>query len=261
MNFKSFKIAILIGLCWTLFSGGITIYAAAGDEESEIGREVVALYLGAAPLINDKKILEYVNTLGQHIVSFVPKSEQTRDWRFGVIESSGVNAFAAPGGYILITRGLLNLTETEDQLAFILAHEISHVVKRHHLKVIQKQKQMSRLLSKMQSNMKESNELFQGLSGVYRDFATKGLDKNAEHEADLDGSLLAARAGFNLMSGQELLFILSEFYRDGNEAQLFFKTHPHPLSRVDKLSESLPTQIEKFAVDSDPSSGYRDLKR
>ena len=108
--------------------------------------EVVALYLGAAPLINDKKILEYVNTLGQHIVSFVPKSEQNRDWRFGVIESSGVNAFAAPGGYILITRGLLNLTETEDQLAFILAHEISHVVKRHHLKVIQKQKQMSRKL-------------------------------------------------------------------------------------------------------------------
>ena len=109
--------------------------------------------------------------------------------------------------------------------------------------------------------MKESNELFQDLSGVYRDFATKGLDKNAEHEADLDGSLLAARAGFNLMSGQELLFILSEFYQDGNEAQLFFKTHPHPLSRVDKLSESLPTQIEKFAVDSNPSSGYRDLKR
>ena len=156
MNFKSFKIAILIGLSWTFFSEEITVYAAAGDEESEIGREVVALYLGAAPLINDKKILEYVNTLGQHIVSFVPKSEQNRDWRFGVIESSGVNAFAAPGGYILITRGLLNLTETEDQLAFILAHEISHVVKRHHLKVIQKQKRfgvMKVVVLKMKMNL------------------------------------------------------------------------------------------------------------
>ena len=55
MNFKPFKIGILIGLSWGFFSGGIAVYAAAGDEESEIGREVVALYLGAAPLINDKK--------------------------------------------------------------------------------------------------------------------------------------------------------------------------------------------------------------
>ena len=230
------------------------------EKESEIGREVVALYLGAAPLIEDTKTLEYINALGQHIVQFVPSAETHRDWTFGVIDSSSVNAFAAPGGYVLITRGLLDLMETEDQLAFILAHEISHVVKQHHLKVIQKQVQMLEVISKMQGYMPGSNDLFKELSGIYRDFATKGLDKNAEHEADLDGTLLMTRAGFNSYSGQAILFILSEFYKKGKEAELFFKTHPHPLVRIDRLTELLPDQLEKFATNSEPSSAFRQLK-
>jgi len=256
MNFSPVNSIVLIVLPWILLAGGTSSLAGAIDEESEIGREVVALYLGAAPLIKDRKTLEYINTLGQHIIRFVPLADRDRDWTFGVIESGSVNAFATPGGYVLITRGLLELTETEDQLAFILAHEISHVLKKHHLKVIQKQKKMRDLLSKMQGNMSGPNELFQELSGVYRDFATKGLDKNAEHEADLDGSLLAARAGFNSHSGQEVLFLLSEFYSKGNQTELFFKTHPHPLDRIDRLSDLLPLELEKFASDSRTSSGF-----
>ena len=112
----------------------------------------------------------------------------------------------------------------------------------------------------MQGNMSGSNELFKELSSIYRDFATKGLDKNAEHEADLDGTLLATRAGFNSYSGQEVLFILSEFYNNGNEAELFFKTHPHPLTRIDRLTELLPEELEKFATDSEPSSAFKHLK-
>ena len=236
------------------------VWGSDQKKEEEIGREVIALYLDAAPLIGDTEKLQYVNTLGQYIVQFVPSAERHRDWMFGVIETDSVNAFAAPGGYILITRGLLKLMETEDQLAFILAHEISHVVKQHHLKVIQRQSQMLEVISTMQGNMSRSNELFRELSSIYRDFATKGLDKNAEHEADLDGTLLATRAGFNSYSGQEVLFILSEFYKDGNEAELFFKTHPHPLTRIDQLTERLPKQLEKFATNSTPSSAFRRIK-
>jgi predicted Zn-dependent protease len=232
----------------------------SSEKESKVGREAVALYLGAAPLVKDLKTLKYVNSLGLYLLQFVPPEERIREWTFGVIETESVNAFTTPGGYVLITQGLLNLTETEDQLAFILSHEISHVIKEHHLKVIQKQETMLRVVERMQGNMDSSNTLFEELNDIYRDFAIKGLDKKAEHEADLDGTLLVTRAGFNSYSGHEVLFLLSEFYKQGNETGLFFKTHPHPLARIDLLNKMLPDYLEDFAHNSEASSAFRALK-
>lgn len=231
-----------------------------GSEEKAIGREIVSLYLDAAPLIDHEQTLQYVNTLGQYIAQFTPKVNPKRNWTFGVLKTDSINAFAAPGGYVLITLGLLNLLETEDQLAFILAHEMSHVVKQHHLKVVQRQAQAQRVIAKMQKNMKSQNRLFDALSEVYKDFATKGLDKTAEHEADLDGALLATRAGFNSYAGQEVMFILAEFYQAGNKAELFYKTHPHPLTRIDMLTTHLSTSLELSSSNSIPSSAFQRQK-
>jgi predicted Zn-dependent protease len=233
---------------------------AINEQERKVGREIVATYLGAAPLIDDTKKLQYVNTLGQHLVQFTPQPYRNAVWLFGVINTKSINAFAAPGGYILITQGLFDLVETEDQLAFILAHEISHVVKQHHLAVIQKQSKMKQVIAKMQNNVTKNNDMFSDLSDVYKDFAIKGLDKTAEYEADLDGTVLATKAGFNSYAGYELLYILSDFHANGKSSELFFKTHPHPLTRIDELTNKITEALDKYAINSKPSSAFKRLR-
>jgi len=262
MIFK--QVTRLLIICFHVVFAIFLPSSAWADEnvkEREIGREVIALYLDAAPLIDDTETLKYVNTLGKHIAKFASEKGPIRNWTFGVINTASINAFAAPGGYVLITQGLLDLIETEDQLAFVLAHEISHIVEEHHLTVIRKQSKMLELIAKMQNNVSSANRIFTEMSGVYRDFAAKGLDKRAEHEADLDGTILAARAGFNTYAGHELLFILSDFHASGNQAELFFKTHPHPLSRIDELAGQITDELDNFAINSNPSSAFRRLKR
>ena len=253
----TFKVMVTFVLLATYFP---CAHAEGAKSEKDVGRDIVALFLGAAPLLAETETQEYINTLGHHIVGFLPDNQRARDWTFGVIETDSVNAFAAPGGYILITQGLLDLTETEDQLAFILAHEISHVVKEHHLSVIRKQSKLLSVVSRMQGKMTNQSDTFSELSGIYRDFATRGLDKKAEYEADLDGTVLATKAGYNSHASMELLYVLSRYYDDGNESELFFKTHPHPLTRVDLLIDLLPSAFEDYAVNSRPSSAFERLK-
>ena len=242
----------------------ISFYAVSSTndiDEIELGGEIVARYLGAAPLIKDRSSLNYINSLGQYLIQSLPPDGRDRQWFFGLVETDSVNAFAAPGGYVLITKGLFDLLESEDQIAFVLAHEISHVVKKHHVKVIKDQRRMEKLISTMQEKISRPNELLSDMNSLFKDFATKGLDKSAEYEADLDGALLAARAGFNSFAGHEVLLILSEFYAKGNEAELFFKTHPHPLRRIDMLNEQLPASFEDYGYDSEPSSSFKELRK
>ena len=110
--------------------------------EREAGEEIVAVYLGAAPLTQNSNLNRYVSLVGTRVASKSDRSALT--WTFGVLASDSVNAFSAPGGYILVTEGLLRMLETEDELAAVLAHEVAHVVRQHHhWKIIQKQQQAS----------------------------------------------------------------------------------------------------------------------
>ena len=261
MTFEIFRKKLRKLMFLLFFLSFDAVSSSAGKDETELGREIVARYLGAAPLIKDQSSLNYINSLGQYLIRSLPLGERERKWFFGVLETDSVNAFAAPGGYVLITKGLFDLLESEDQIAFVLAHEISHVVKKHHIKVINDQRRMDKLISTMQEKISQPNELLSDMNSLFKDFATKGLDKNAEHEADLDGALLAARAGFNSFAGHEVLLLLSEFYAKGNEAELFFKTHPHPLRRIDVLNEQLPESVEDYGYDSEPSSSFKELRK
>ncbi|HLD10363.1 MAG TPA: M48 family metalloprotease, partial [Methylophilaceae bacterium] len=99
--------------------------------EVEIGDGVAANLLGAAPLVQDDKLQAYVNRLGWWLVQQTERPELA--WHFGVLDTDSVNAFAAPGGYVFVTRGLLLRMRNEAELAGVMAHEISHVLKRHHL--------------------------------------------------------------------------------------------------------------------------------
>ena len=106
-------------------------------EEIALGREITGSLLGAAPLVKDEALQKYVNQVGRWVANQSERADLP--WKFGVIDSADLNAFAAPGGYVLLTKGLYLKMQSEAQLAGVLGHEIAHVVKKHQLKVLQKQ--------------------------------------------------------------------------------------------------------------------------
>ncbi|MCP4040451.1 MAG: M48 family metalloprotease, partial [Gammaproteobacteria bacterium] len=166
-------------------------------EEVAIGREIAGRILGASRLVDDARLQGYVNRVGRWLTLH---SERSRlDWHFGVIDSEDVNAFAAPGGYILVTKGLYRKLNNEAELAGVLAHEIGHVIRKHHLKILKQGKLIesgSNLLRK-DLGENERSRAMDNLIGNGAEIMARGLDKEAEYEADRIGVVLAVRAGYD----------------------------------------------------------------
>ena len=125
----------------SMFSGAAKV-APKGEgelaaQELALGPEITGRILGARPLLDEALAQWRVNLVGQWVASQTSRPELP--WTFGVIDTPEVNAFAAPGGYILVTRGLYELLASDSELAAVLAHEIGHCVQRDHYNVIRKQ--------------------------------------------------------------------------------------------------------------------------
>lgn len=225
------------------------------DEEIAAGDAVAALYLGAAALVQDDQVNSYVQSLGTHIAAQTERSELP--WAFGVIDSPTVNAFAAPGGKVLLTSGLFNMLNSEDELATVLGHEIAHVVLQHHWKIIKKQKLTSGIadlaMSEVDTGSGVSEAAFNALEGIIRKSILSGIDRGGEYEADMHGIRYAAIAGYNCASAFGVLQSLAERAAgSGSDVSFLYKTHPTAEKRMNELSEILASnpELEQVASDS-----------
>ena len=212
-------------------------------EEIELGREITGNILGAAPLVKDEGLQKYVNTVGRWVASQSERADLP--WHFGVIESDDFNAFSAPGGYVLITKGLYRKLDNEAQLAGVLGHEIAHVVKKHQLKVIQKQELLNLGANFLSSKLGKNNRTAQKVIGSGAEISARKLDKDAEFEADNIGMVLATRAGYEPFGLAEVLQTLGQTNPADNKVALLFKTHPSPDERLIKLSDAVGTSLDK----------------
>lgn len=212
------------------------------EEEIQLGREITGNLLGAAPLVADAALQRYVNQVGRWVAS---QSERASlPWRFGVIDSEDINAFSAPGGYVVITQGLYRRLANEAQLAGVLAHEISHVTRKHQLKVMQKQQLIglgADLLGKRSGNQQQ---LIQKAIGNGAEIMARGLDKDAEYEADRDGVVLALRAGYDPYGLAEVLQTLAALDGNADSLALLYKTHPHADERLIRLDAAIGTRFD-----------------
>jgi predicted Zn-dependent protease len=163
-------------------------------------------------------------------------------WHFGVTDSDHINAFAVPGGYIIITKGMLRQLRNEAELAGVLGHEVSHVTQRHHLKALRKTAFAS-LLGEGAAGATQGKqaELVRNLSGPTRELYTRGLDKSDEFEADRMGVVLAARAGYDPYGLPAVLTTLASADPKDTFLALLYKTHPLPQARIDKLGPGMLT--------------------
>jgi predicted Zn-dependent protease len=216
------------------------------EEEIRAGDQIAALYLGSVSLVADQELNEFVNLLGRHLADQTERPELP--WVFGVLDTDSINAFCTPGGKVFVTRGLYQILESEDELAAVLAHEIAHGVRQHHWKIVQKQKAAAQMIAKMQSNMRNANELFDQMNGIFTDVMTKGLDKRAEFDADRDGAVIAARAGYDSSALFGVLAKLDELKASEKTTELLFQTHPSPGERIDRLSIAFSNELEAAAL-------------
>lgn len=129
---------------------------ASETEEADIGRESAAVLLGAAPLLDDARVQAYVNKVGLWVA--LQSDRPDLKWRFAVLDDADINAFAAPGGYVFITKGLLARLRNESELAGVLAHEIGHVVATHHLIAIRKEARVKLAGMAIQAALDKSEE-------------------------------------------------------------------------------------------------------
>ncbi len=212
------------------------------EEEIALGREITGSLLGAAPLVKDAALQQYVNKVGRWVAS---QSERDNlPWKFGVIDSADLNAFAMPGGYVLITKGLYQKLQNEAQLASVLGHEIAHVVKKHQLKVLQKQQLLGYGAGKISDLFGKKDKIAKKVVGTGAEISARGLDKDAEFEADRMGMVLAARAGYDAFSLADVLQTLGQTNKSDSSVALLFKTHPHPDERLAKLSDAAGSQLD-----------------
>jgi predicted Zn-dependent protease len=221
-------------------------------EEIQIGGSMAETLLGASPLLDDAELQTYVNDVGMWVAQ---QSERPGlPWRFGVNSSDHINAFAAPGGYIIVTKGMMRQLRNEAELAGVLGHEISHVTKKHHLNALRKGALVNLLGEGLAASSDKHSELVRQLAGPTKELYARGLDKSDEFEADRVGVVLAARAGYDPYGLPAVLTTLATADPKDNFLSLLYKTHPLPQARLDKLTPGManldnlkPTQnVDRF---------------
>jgi len=227
------------------------------EQEYYIGRAVAAQVFQTYKPLDQPEANAYLNLLGQSLAIFSKRPETFGGYHFLLLDSDEVNAFAAPGGLILVTRGMLRCCENEDELAAVLAHEICHVEKKHGLSAI-KQGRLTEaftIIAAESAKQLGDEELasltreFEGsVSDVVMTLTTSGYSRTQEREADAAAVALLRRAGYPDAAIVTMLQRMGEQLTDAGGLG-FAKTHPSAQSRV----ESVGPLVDKSgpAPDSD----------
>jgi predicted Zn-dependent protease len=226
------------------------------DEEVALGEGITSGVLGAVPLDDDANLQRYVNRVGKWLAIHSDRADLP--WSFGVLRTDTLNAFAMPGGTVVVSRGLLKRLANESELAAVLAHEIAHVVKKHQLSAIQSSlnSDVMAAIGKEAAGQAINRRggdvlgLKTQLSNAGVDLVKNGaflrpLDRSMEYEADRLGVLIATRAGYDPYGLVAVMQMLAQTKGDDSGASIL-DTHPAPIDRLAELEKSLPT-LDRYA--------------
>lgn len=218
---------------------GRTFEDITPEQEHFIGRAVSATILSTYSAFDHPEANEYLNMLGQSLAMVSDKPETFGGYRFLILDTDEVNAFAAPGGFIFISRGMLRLCRNEDELAAVLAHEIGHVQHNHGLRAIRSSRlvtaftvlaiETTRTLAG--DEVRQLTEAFEGsISDITHTMMTSGYSRRLEREADQAAVTIMRRLGYN---PQGLISMLEEMDRQWDPSGPGFgSTHPAPQERI-----------------------------
>lgn len=239
LNFLMKKSIILgIGVAASLFlaprPAHAKLFGVSPDKERKIGQEAASDIEKGAPLVTGP-VEEWVQRIGARLAA---KSGPEFKYTFHVIDAPQINAFCLPGGHIFVYTGLRKVVKTDDELASVLAHEITHAEEHHYAKQFSKSSKRGALLGAVSIFAGLPGAVSQGLSILDFSMSQKYSREN-ETQADTEGLFRMKRAGFDPGAMVTVLQRLSE--EDDSGVDQWMSDHPEGKKRVAKIQSLLPT--------------------
>src|SRR5947209_17133682 len=220
-------------------SAGFNLFSP--EQDIELGRLSAEEVARQLPLLRDERTSRYVQRLGERLAAKAPGYRFT--YKFFVVSSPEVNAFALPGGYVFVNSGAVAAARNEGELAGVLAHEIAHVALRHGTNQASKAylaKTGMEILDAVTGGRR--NEVGAAADAVAGDCANlifMKFNRAAEVQADIEGARMMAAAGYDPCDMANFFARLGE--QSGEHAPEVLSDHPDPASRVAALNEIIPT--------------------
>ena len=189
--------------------------------EKSIGESIAVQLREQIPLIENDDVYNYINDMGQELAAVAGRDEF--DYTFDVILDEEINAFALPGGKIFVNAGAILATQSEAEIAGLLAHEISHAVLSHGFQRV------------TQGNLTASITQYLPLPGLVTNALVSSYSRQMERQADIVGTQILAASGYAADGMHGLMLALNERYGDLQRGPAWLSTHPAPKERVDYL--------------------------
>jgi len=202
------------------------------------GKLLAKLYLPKFTASNSSphpSVVKTVTSIGKNLINALHHDQRElfpSKISIIVVQQNTVNAFALPGGHIIVYTGLVNACETRDQLATILGHELSHVINRDGLKAVISQVKWQILMSLLAGDIGADQEL---ILDQVKNLSSLKYSRATEHKADIFGLKLMHEAGFNIFEASKFFKILADSEEESSYPMTFMSDHPPTLERVETM--------------------------
>jgi predicted Zn-dependent protease len=207
-------------------------------EEQELGKQVSAKIRTRYGVVQDAAVHKYVSLVGLAMAQ--GSTRPNLAWTFIVLDTDGANAFAAPGGYVHVTKGLLALIKNEAELAGVLGHEIVHITEKHTIRAIQKSKAVQMGAAETLSG--NSALMQQAVTATYDNIVDRGFGRADENESDEKGVALANKGGYAANGLVSFLTTLKDRNKGSTEKRGLFASHPEMQERLDRITKQIAAQ-------------------
>jgi predicted Zn-dependent protease len=243
------RILIGVALTFSLVACGVS-----QQQEVQMGVEYAQQINAQLPIVQDPELNRYINVLGDSIARLTSRADL--DWHFFIVDAKDVNAFAVPGGFIYINRGLIERTDRMDEVAGVLGHEIGHVVRRHTVKQMEKAQganigvTLACVLTSVCNSQVAGAAINIAGGAVFARFS-----RQDEAEADNEGFNNVVRAGISPV-GMVTMFqkLIAERKSRPSSVEAWFRTHPLEEDRVAaiqaRINQIPPATLARLGTDT-----------
>lgn len=247
------------------FAATMSGCAISTQQEVQMGTEYAQQINAQLPIVQDPEVVRYINVLGDSIARLA--DDRNLDWQFFVVNASEVNAFAVPGGYVYVNRGLIERAQKMDQLAGVLGHEIGHVVRRHSVQQMEKAQganvgvTLACVLTNVCNNQAAAAIINVGGSAAFAKFS-----RDDEAEADEEGVKNVVRAGIDPRGIPEMFrILLDERASSPSTVSSWFATHPLEEDRIQateaQIAKINPAILNGLTADSRSFQAFKQRVR
>ena len=238
---------------------GFNLFSA--EQDVEIGRQSAAEAERQLPILNDRQVQTYIDSMTRRLAAYAPGPEFPYQGK--VVNANDINAFALPGGFLYVNRGLINTARTEGELAGVIAHEIAHIALRHGTHNASKAYAaqaglgvLGGLLGRGQGRTTQS--IINVVGGLGLNAVFLKYSRDAETQADIVGAQIMAQAGYDPM-GMVSLFELLQSQGGGGSIE-FLSDHPAPENRAARIRQEA-AQIGAPTRTAGSSAAFQDAQR